>query len=79
MERQNVSLKVIHANDCMENVRTTTRSSTKKCFTSNRGAECLLGRLIPAEAVEDEIKSLYIDMGKPLARIGSYKSAGIKN
>ena len=32
--------------------------------------------LIPAEAVEDEIKSLYIDMGKPLARIGSYKSGG---
>mgnify|MGYP007114452665 CR=1 FL=1 len=30
MTRQNVSLKVILANDCMENVRTATRSSTKK-------------------------------------------------
>ena len=32
--------------------------------------------LIPAETVEDEIKSLYIAMQKPLARVGSYKSGG---
>ena len=32
--------------------------------------------LIPAAAVEDEIKSIYFAIGKPLARVGTFKSGG---
>ena len=32
--------------------------------------------LIPAATVEDEIKSIYFAIGKPLARIGAFKSGG---
>ena len=32
--------------------------------------------LIPAAAVEDEIKSIYFAIGKPLARVGAFKSGG---
>jgi cytochrome c556 len=36
-------------------------------------------QLIPAETVEDEIKSLYTDLGGPLMRIGAFKGGGHKN
>ena len=59
-----------------------TRPEVKKLSTSQANGSpedarpIAWGPLIPAEFVEDEIKTLYIAMQKPMARIGSYKSGG---